>query len=352
MSASPHTKGYRIAQKLMHDFLGVLQDTQREHQGIDLNKLRFQCLSALSDLGGGVPAILMLAAGDDLMLEMVSGDLPCDEEEVYMQLSPGDQTKLVISPEKLSSAEAFKTMSKDVLKQKNAFGRALASEGSVSGALIVLQPGNGARSKEEDQALAMVAAQAGTLMLAAEVVGGHIDLAMLDDLTGLYNRRYLTRRLVAEVSRATRHEHKLSLLNIVIDDFKKFIERNGREKTERLITEFANQLKSRVGRPVAPFAFRISDISVRYRGGEFFVILPETPKQGAKTKAERLRMFMDSKEHDGGENLPRGKVTLSIGVATYPDDAMDAVSLLKQADKALRAAKQKGKNQVQTVPKD
>ena len=351
MSASPHTKGYRIAQKLLHDFLGVLQESQREHQGIDINKLRFQCLSALSDLGGA-PAFLMLAAGDDLMLEMTAGDLPCEEEEVYMQLSPGDQTKLTISPERLSSTEAFQTMSKDMLKQKNAYGRALASEGGVSGALIILQPEGHTRSKEEDQALSMVAAQAGTLLQAAEVVGAHIDLAMLDDLTGLYNRRYLTRRLVAEISRATRHEQKLSLLNIVIDDFKKFVERSGREKTEKLIIEFADQLKSRVGRPVAPFAFRISDISVRYRGGEFFVILPETPKRGAKTKAERLRMFVDSKKYDGGENLPRGKVTLSIGLATYPDDAMDAVSLLKQADKALRSAKQKGKNQVQLVPKE
>jgi diguanylate cyclase (GGDEF)-like protein len=351
MSGSAHTKGYRIAQKLLHDFLGVLQESQREHQGVDLNKLRFQCLSALSDLGGGAPAILMLAAGDDLMLEMASGDLPCKEEEVYLQLPAGDHTRLVISPEKLSFVEAFRTMSKDVLKQENAFARALAAGGSVTGALIVLQPKEGARSKDEDLALAMIAAQAGTLLQAAEVVGAHIDLAMLDDLTGLYNRRYLTRRLVAEVSRATRHEHKLSLLNIVIDDFKKFVERNGREKTEKLIVEVAEQLKSRVGRPVAPFAFRISDVPVRYRGGEFFVILPETNKRGAKTKAERLRMFVANNPYDGGESLPRGKVTLSIGLATYPDDAMDAVSLLKQADKALRAAKQKGKNQVQEVPK-
>ncbi len=352
MSTSPHTKGYRIAQKLLHDFLGVLQESQREHQGIDLNKLRFQCLSALSDLGGGAPAILMLAAGDELMLEMSAGDLPCQDADVYMQLSPSDQTRLVISPDKLSSSEPFMMMAKDVLKQKNAFGRALAAEGAVTGALIVLQPKGRIRSKEEDQALAMVAAQAGTLLQAAEVVGAHIDLAMLDELTGLYNRRYLTRRLVAEVSRATRHEHKLSLLNIVIDDFKKFVERNGREKTEKLIVDLAEQLKSRVGRPVAPFAFRVSDVPVRYRGGEFFVILPETPKRGAKTKAERLRMFVSNREYDGGDQLPRGKVTLSIGLATYPDDAMDAVSLLKQADKALRAAKQKGKNQVQEVPKD
>jgi diguanylate cyclase (GGDEF)-like protein len=294
----------------------------------------------------------MLAAGDDLMLEMATGDLPCEEEEVYMQLAAGDQTKLVISPEKLSAVEPFKTMAKDVLKQKNAFGRALASEGVITGALMVLQPKGKTRTKEEDMALAMVAAQAGTLMQAAEVVGAHIDLAMLDDLTGLYNRRYLTRRLVAEVSRATRHEHKISLLNIVIDDFKKFVERAGREKTEKLITQFADQLKSRVGRPVAPFAFRISDIPVRYRGGEFFVILPETNKRGAKTKAERLRMFVANNEYEGGDQLPRGKVTLSIGLATYPDDAMDAVSLLKAADLALRAAKQKGKNQVQTVPKE
>jgi len=352
MSDSAHTKGYRIAQKLMHDFLGVLQDSRREHQGIDLNKLRFFCLKALSDLGGGAPAILMLAAGDDLMLEMASGDLPCEEADVYLQLAAGEVTKLVISPEKLSDVGAFKTMAKDVLKQKKPFARALTGEGVVTGALIVLQPKGRERSKEEDQALAMVATQAGTLLQAAELVGAHIDLAMLDDLTGLYNRRYLTRRLVAEVSRSTRHEHKLSLLNIVIDDFKKFVERNGREKTEKLITGFAEQLKSRVGRPVAPFAFRVSDIPVRYRGGEFFVILPETEKRGAKTKAERLRMFVANNEYEGGDKLPRGKVTLSIGLATYPDDAMDAVSLLKQADKALRAAKQKGKNQVQTVPKE
>jgi len=352
MSGSAHTKGYRISQKLMHDFLGVLQDSQREHQGIDLNKLRFFCLKALSDLGGGAPAILMLAAGNDLMLEMASGDLPCEEADVYLQLASGDQTKLVISPEKLSALEPFKKMAKEILKQKDVFARTLAAEGAVTGALIVMQPKGSARSKEQDQALAMVAAQAGTLLQAAEVVGAHIDLAMLDDLTGLYNRRYLTRRLVAEVSRATRHEHKISLLNIVIDDFKKFVERNGRENTEKLIIEFAEQLKSRVGRPVAPFAFRISDVPVRYRGGEFFVILPETPKRGAKTKAERLRMFVANNKYEGGDKLPRGKVTLSIGLATYPDDAMDAVSLLKQADKALRVAKQKGKNQVQTVPKE
>jgi len=82
----------------------------------------------------------------------------------------------------------------------------------------------------------------------------------------------------------------------------------------------------------------VRKVSLDIKDGEFFVILPETSKKGASTKAERLRMFVSSKDYHG--------VSLSIGLATYPDDGVDAVSLLKRADQALRQAVQKGKNQV------
>jgi len=91
---------------------------------------------------------------------------------------------------------------------------------------------------------------------------------------------------------------------------------------------------------------RKSDIVARYGGEEFVIILPETPKAGARIIAERLCHVIAETTFEGRETQPFGKITVSIGVATFPEDAADGSSLVKRADEQLYAAKENGRNVV------
>jgi diguanylate cyclase (GGDEF)-like protein len=155
-------------------------------------------------------------------------------------------------------------------------------------------------------------------------------LATIDGLTGLYNRRYFHDFLTKEAKRADRYSHSLSIFMADIDNFKAYQDPRG-----HLVGDAALQYIAKI----MSGAVRSEDIVARYGGEEFSAILPEVSKTDAGIIAERLRQAVQ----DAKEPL-KGKLTISIGVATYPADAEDAKQLVKRADDALYAAKRAGKN--------
>ncbi len=160
-----------------------------------------------------------------------------------------------------------------------------------------------------------------------------MDLSMRDVLTGLFNRRYINEYLKAELARANRHEKIFSVLFLDIDKFKLYNDKYGHVQGDTLLREFSLVLKA---------CMRESDLAARYGGEEFLLVLPETPKAGADELAELIRHQVEQHKSSGLDVT----TTVSIGVASYPDDGIDPLDIIKAADGAMYEVKSAGGNKV------
>src|SRR5581483_5546034 len=159
------------------------------------------------------------------------------------------------------------------------------------------------------------------------------QLAYLDGLTGIFNRRYFELRIVEEFERARRHGTGFSVLMADIDDFKK------------LNDDFGHLLGDEVLRQVSSLfhqQLRKIDVVCRYGGEEFAILLSQTNEQQAMAVAEKLRRMMADWNFPG---VPRA-VTISAGVAVFPEHGKTRNDIMQSADSALYAAKQGGRNRV------
>ncbi|HEX21513.1 MAG TPA: sensor domain-containing diguanylate cyclase [Actinobacteria bacterium] len=168
------------------------------------------------------------------------------------------------------------------------------------------------------------------------------NIASRDSLTGLLNHRSFYHRLDKEIKRAKRYHHQLSLCMADIDFFKNFNDTHGHLEGDRALIELSNILKS---------TFRSSDLIGRLGGEEFAILLREQGPREALEVAERLRKKIESFEftspHDDYSFL-----TVSLGIASYPDDAQTAIELSKLADRGLYQAKAAGRNCVYWIYKN
>ncbi|MGE3538939.1 MAG: diguanylate cyclase [Candidatus Tectimicrobiota bacterium] len=159
-------------------------------------------------------------------------------------------------------------------------------------------------------------------------------LASTDGLTELYNHRTFHERLAQEVDRARRYARPLSLIMLDVDHFKAYNDTYGHPQGDAVLRELARLLKE---------SSRTSDTVARYGGEEFAVILPETDQRSAQTIGNRLREQVEEHSFPGEEHLPDGRLTVSIGVATYMLNGTKD-SLLQAADQAMYTAKRAGRN--------
>jgi diguanylate cyclase (GGDEF)-like protein len=161
------------------------------------------------------------------------------------------------------------------------------------------------------------------------------QLAVTDGLTGLYNHRHLHERLTLEVERSARNGLPLSILMIDVDHFKHYNDHHGHPAGDELLRQLSRIMRD--GR-------RANDFVARYGGEEFAVVLVDTPKLTAAQLAERLREQVGEFPFAHADDQPGGKLTISIGVASFPDDAPDGVRLVRAADAALYEAKRGGRD--------
>jgi len=162
-------------------------------------------------------------------------------------------------------------------------------------------------------------------------------MASTDGLTGMFNFRYFKGELEKAVKSGARFGRPVSLIMADVDWFKHYNDTNGHAAGDQCLKKVA-EVFMKISREV--------DIPARYGGEEFVVILPETGIEGALKLAERLRMKLKEEIMPFGELQPGGAVTISVGVASYPQDAADAQALVEAADKALYKAKEHGRNTV------
>jgi diguanylate cyclase (GGDEF)-like protein len=213
----------------------------------------------------------------------------------------------------------------------------LVSFGVTLGVLVLESARDHAFNSLSQRTLESMADICATAIQNAQHVERVRQLAYLDGLTGIFNRRFFEMRIAEEIERAKRFNANLSILMVDIDQFK------------RLNDEFGHLLGDEVLRQVSSIFsdhLRKIDVVCRYGGEEFAVLLPETNAQSALQVAEKLRRLVENWPFPGVAR----PITVSAGTATFPENGGIRDDLVKAADAALYAAKQAGRNCVRTAP--
>jgi len=162
-----------------------------------------------------------------------------------------------------------------------------------------------------------------------------------DELTGVYNMRAFSAILRRVFQQSVRHAHPLSIVMIDSDNLKAINDTHGHEAGNRLLQHVIRKVSDELRR---------SDTIARYGGDEFIILLPETHRRGAMDTAERIRKSIEGSQFDiRGTQL---NVTVSLGLASYPDDGGNIDVVVDKADKALYRAKRRGRNRAATYEID
>ncbi len=162
--------------------------------------------------------------------------------------------------------------------------------------------------------------------------------SVLDALTQVFNRGFFDERYRHEFERAHRYGRCLAVAIIDVDNFKRYNDRNGHLNGDQVLREVADILR---------YGVRSTDTVARYGGEEFVLLLPETTKEAAMALVDRLRQQVAQHSFLFGDQQPGGCLTISGGVASYPDDATEPLPLFDHADQALYQAKGEGRNRIQ-----
>jgi diguanylate cyclase (GGDEF)-like protein len=206
----------------------------------------------------------------------------------------------------------------------------LVVQGELIGVLNLSHPKAKAFSEDHLRMLILIAGQSAAVIQRFLMYEEMKRLAITDDLTGLCNRRHFLERLNAEVDRVRRYNLTFSLAMLDIDNFKLINDTHGHVLGDRILAEMGRLLRK---------SARASDLAARYGGEEFVVMMPMTGGTQAQLAGERLR------ETVAGHTFPRRKkLTVSVGLACYPEDGTNLEDLLRKADAALYEAKRSGRN--------
>ena len=185
--------------------------------------------------------------------------------------------------------------------------------------------------------IAMVADLAGVALQNCESLTTAQKQANTDPLTGLNNRKFFAEKSMEEAQKALSYNFPISIFMFDIDHFKKYNDNNGHAEGDYLLKELSRLLRENT---------RGSDVLARYGGEEFIALLPNTNKEGAFLYGEKIRGVIESAPFRNREKQPLGFVSISGGVATFPEDAETIEGTIKLADAALYNAKETSRNRV------
>jgi len=190
-------------------------------------------------------------------------------------------------------------------------------------------------TKDDLRMLTMLANQAGLAIKNSQLYEKTVDRAHVDHLTGIWNHGYFQFLLLAEIEKVRATNNPLSLNMFDIVDFKIYNDNLGHQSGDRILKDLAQLLKNQS---------RKIDYVCRYGGEEFTIIMPQTDRGEAYMIAERLRMDIEKYSFINEQILPNKKLTVSLGIATFPKDGQQPAELISYSDKLLYQAKNKGKN--------
>lgn len=211
----------------------------------------------------------------------------------------------------------------------------MVHEGQVLGVISV---GGISRHYKYEKTMLGLLADLGSIALFNNTLFSQVqEMANSDGLTKLYNKRFFMTRLSEEILKAEKGHYPVSLFIFDLDNFKHYNDTQGHQAGDEVL-KITGQLLRETVRP--------DDVPARYGGEEFVVILPQTPKDGAMIAAERFRERVAAHPYPHRESQPLKVVSLSGGVATFPDDGRNGTDLIQAADAALYRAKKAGRNQL------
>jgi len=260
--------------------------------------------------------------------------LPLDEKMGILAL-----TILEGMPFEISTEEARKQVNPHIEKILNTeyfVTIPLKSKEKVLGAILIdniftKKP----ITKSDIRMLTMFANHAGLAIENSRLYEKTVLLSKIDWLTNLWNSGEFHKKLIAGIEKAKASDTPLSLVMIDMDNFKKYNDTLGHQQGDEVLRQVSKMLteKSRKG-----------DIIARYGGEEFSIIMPYTAKEDAYVIAERLRQEVETSFELMRFTKRNLKLTMSLGIASFPVDASDKDSLIDKADSALYEAKRSGKN--------
>ena len=169
------------------------------------------------------------------------------------------------------------------------------------------------------------------------------EMSVTDGLTNLYNQTYFFLLFRLQLKKSRRHHTCFSIIMFDVDNFKNYNDNNGHLKGSQVLKQVADIMRR---------CFRTSDVLAKYGGDEFVAILPGSDKVGAFLAADRLREIVEEEPFEGREKQPLGKITLSLGISSYPEQGSTMEELLDRADKALYSAKKAGRNKTVLYSED
>lgn len=158
-----------------------------------------------------------------------------------------------------------------------------------------------------------------------------------DSMTQLFTKQYLYKMAPLEIEKSVTLKQPFSILMIDVDHFKHYNDTNGHLLGDEVLIQIADIVRNSV---------RSNDLAVRYGGEEFLLFLTNAPKKYAVNVAQRVNKSIECENFKKGELQPLGRITVSIGVAAYPEDGKKIKELIDIADQHLYQAKRNGRNQV------
>jgi len=254
--------------------------------------------------------ILALAAMEGMPIEVLDGEVRSKINDLVIDILKADY--FVIAP----------------LKAKNKVIGVIFADNIYSRKPI---------TKEDIKLLTMFANHAGLAIENSKLYHQTLHLSYTDSLTGIYNHGRFQYLLEEKLKEAKENDRSLSLIMIDIDNFKNYNDNLGHPAGDEVIKKIAEIVKN---------SCRKQDVPARYGGEEFALILPSTSKEEARIIGERIRKRISDYPFKNKEIQPQGAITVSMGIATFPEDAEEKKELIQKADLALFTAKNKGKNQV------
>jgi diguanylate cyclase (GGDEF)-like protein len=282
---------------------------------------------------------VLLKEEEDLVLRAHYGELtPCVQEDGRLPAGRGLWGEALASSKTVieNNVQGVQNTSGLYLETSSRMCIPLVSFGQTLGVLVLDSSQPGVFQKGETQPLESVADICATAIQNAHYVDRVKQLAYIDGLTGIFNRRFFELRFTEELERARRFAGGMAVIMIDIDQFK------------RLNDEFGHLLGDEVLRQVSSILhqqLRKIDVVCRYGGEEFAILLSQTNHQHAMQVAEKLRRLVETWQFPG---VPR-PVTISVGAACYPEHGTTRDELVKAADAGMYAAKKAGRNQVYAV---